>query len=456
MILPRILLFLALPVTIHALGFADGVKIGEVTDSSVVLWTRLTEKAKADNRNDTWDPKNPHWTVPGQRGRVHFRIWPAADPKAITNTPWHQVDASSDFCHQATIKDLAPATSYGFVAEATASKSTSSTVTFRGSFTTAPAPEIEAPLTFVVSTGQDFPRRDDKAKGHIIYQSMLALDPAFFVETGDTLYYDKPNPFAKDIATARYKWNRIYALPHLREFHRQIPSYWMHDDHDLLKDDCWPGQEYGDLTWKQGLKVWREQIPQSAKPYRHFRWGKDLEVWFPEGREYRSPNPTPDGPNKTILGKKQWAWLEQSMKASDATFKLYISATPVVGPDRRAKNDNHANRGFQHEGQRLRKFLAGIPGCFVICGDRHWQYYSIDPTTGLHEFCSGPSSNQHAGGFSNKLRTPYQEFLRVKGGFLSVSITPKSATITHHDVHGKPVHQTNIPTPAPATPPRNQ
>lgn len=67
------------------------------------------------------------------------------------------------------------------------------------------------------------------------------------MQTGDTLDYDKPEPFAKDVATARYKWIRMYALPNLRAFHRAVPTYWMHDD-DLLKDDCWPGQTYGELT----------------------------------------------------------------------------------------------------------------------------------------------------------------------------------------------------------------
>ena len=201
---------------------------------------------------------------------------------------------------------------------------------------------------------------------------MLALEPSFFVQAGDTLYYDRPKPFAKDVATARYKWNRFYALPYLRSFHSQVPSYWMHDDHDLLKDDCWPGQTYGDLTFERGLDLWREQIPQSARPYRTFRWGKHLQIWLPEGREYRSPNPTPDGPSKSILGEEQWQWLEASMRASNATHKLYVSATPVVGPDRKNKNDNHANDGFGQEGARLRAFLSSIPGATVINGDRHW------------------------------------------------------------------------------------
>ncbi|MGI9240712.1 MAG: alkaline phosphatase D family protein [Verrucomicrobiales bacterium] len=418
--------------------FANGVKIGEVTDSSAVLWTRLTESPQADNRVANWSEDDPHWRTPGAAGGVRFSYWPAGSPEKSVSTDWAEVDAGSDYCHQAKINDLAPAQEYVFKAE-------SKEAQLQGTFTTAPDPVSDASITFVVSTCQDFPRRDDKANGHIIYRSMLEHEPAFFVQTGDTLYYDKPDPYAKDIATARYKWNRLYALPNLRSFHTKVPSYWLHDDHDVLKNDCWPGQSYGDLTWDQGLAVWREQIPQSEKPYRTFRWGSNLQIWLPEGREFRSPNRMPDGPDKSILGKEQWRWLEQSMRASDAKFKLFISATPVVGPDRKGKKDNHANRVFSYEGERLRSFLNSIPGCFVINGDRHWQYHSIDPVTGLNEFGSGPASDQHAGGFKKELQEEWQPFLRIKGGYLSVEVNSDTAIVRHHDVHGEVVNKTQIP-----------
>ena len=129
------------------------------------------------------------------------------------------------------------------------------------------------------------------------------------------------------------------------------------------------------------------------------------------------------------------------MTSSDATFKLFVSATPVVGPDRKKKNDNHANEGFAHEGRRLRKFLSGIPGCFVVNGDRHWQYHSVDPETGLMEFGSGPASDIHAGGWKKELQPEWQKFLRIKGGFLSVKVDAGKATFRHHDVDGKVVNE---------------
>lgn len=436
-------MLVALPSGAFATGFANGVKIGELSHDSVVIWTRLTRDAEAGHRVDNWDPAKPHWTVPGAAGELQISL---SQPESETPLARKsaEVDGASDFCHQARFDGLEAATEYVASILGTSGDEEAHA---RISFTTAPLPSADERITFTVSTCQDFPRRDDKSNGHRIYRSMLAENPDFFIQTGDTLYYDKPKPLAKDMATARYKWNRIYALPYLRDFHRKVPSYWMHDDHDVLKNDCWPGQTFGDLTWDQGLRIWAEQVPQSDKPYRTFRWGKHLQIWLSEGREFRSPNRMKDGPRKTILGKAQWRWLEETMEASGATFKLFISATPVVGPDRKRKNDNHANRSFATEGRRLRTFLSSIPGCFVINGDRHWQYHSIDPKSGLQEFGSGPASDQHAGGFEMALQEDWQPFLRIKGGYLSVSIDGGQATVVHHDVDGQPVHEAVISSP---------
>ncbi len=424
---------------VHAAGFANGIKIGEVTATSAVIWVRLTEREEADRRIDEWDGQEPkQWSVPGAEGMISLTL---SDGTGKVMARSSRTRAENDYCVQFHLAPLNPGTTYHLSLQGENGPEPDGVARLETAFRTSPASEMAVPVTFVASTCQDFPRRDDLKNGHKIYKSMLALRPDFFVQTGDTIYYDKPKPFARDLATARYKWNRFYAMPNPREFHRTVPSYWLHDDHDLLKNDCWPGQSYGDLTWEQGLMVWREQIPQSEKPYRTFRWGRDLQVWFPEGREFRSPNNTPDGPGKTIFGKEQWDWIEKTMRKSDATFKLFVSATPVVGPDRRNKNDNHANKGFSHEGGRLRKFLSSIPGCFVINGDRHWQYHSVDPETGLQEFGSGPASDRHAGGWKQELKPDWQKFLRIKGGFLSVRIEGTKATFRHHDVNGETVNE---------------
>ena len=119
-------------------------------------------------------------------------------------------------------------------------------------------------------------------------------------------------------------------------------------------------------------------------------------------------------------------WLKKSMKASDAAFRLLVSPTPIVGPDRSNKRDNHANAAFKKEGDAVREFLASLGNCFVICGDRHWQYMSADTATGLQEFSCGPTTQEHAGGFSEDDRSEMHRFLKIQGGFLGVTVDRNS------------------------------
>jgi alkaline phosphatase/alkaline phosphatase D len=156
-----------------------------------------------------------------------------------------------------------------------------------------------------------------------------------------------------------------------------------------------------------------------------------------EGRDYRSPNmAAPEG--KTMWGAEQVAWLKRTLLESDATFKILISPTPMVGPDDinriefmgnarggrgrgagagtapvrdtpvpdaarnvdELKRDNMTNPGgFKGERDEFFAWLHQnrILGnnFYIICGDRHWQYYSIHPT-GIEEFSTGAIVNENA------------------------------------------------------------
>ena len=305
------------------------------------------------------------------------------------------------------------------------------------------------PVKFAVVTCGDYPRRDDPANGHRIYDTMNRMDLDFMVHTGDVEYYDKPDPWATSAELARLKWNRLFALPFQRTFHNRTPVYYTYDDHDILKNDCWPGQTYGALTWNEGVSIFSEQTPSSPLPYRTFRHGKDVQIWVVEGRQYRSPNSDPDGPAKTIMGADQKAWLMRTIAASDATFKILFSPTPIVGPDRGNKNDNHANAGFKHEGDELRRFLGAQRNLVVACGDRHWQYFSTDPTTGTREYGCGPSSDVHAGGYQPQPGDEaVQKFFRLQGGFLTFATEAGSGgpllIARHHAVDGLIMHETAL------------
>jgi len=170
-----------------------------------------------------------------------------------------------------------------------------------------------------------------------------------------------------------------------------------------------------------------------------------------EGRDFRSPNNTPDGPEKTILGEKQKRWLMDSIESSDATFRIIFSPTPILGPDRLNKNDNHANRKYSHEGNQIREFLAKQTNVFVMCGDRHWQYATKMKDSDLWEFGCGPGSEEHQLGWKKNDKREEHEFLRVAGGFLSGEISSDGDTsklqVRHHSVDGKMVNEIEFTVP---------
>ncbi len=216
-------------------------------------------------------------------------------------------------------------------------------------------------------------------------------------------------------------------------------------------NDSWPTMEthfMGDFTFEDGLEVFRQQVPMGEKTYRTIRWGKDLQVWLVEGRDFRDANPTEDGPWKSIWGVEQMAWFMETVKSSDATFKVLISPTPVVGPDRSNKEDNHANEGFAYEGNLLREFIASQKNMVVACGDRHWQYVSVDATHGVKEYSSGPVSDKHAGGWSNDQVRPEHKYLNVIGGFLAITVDREDGNpcliARHYGVDGKILNEDRV------------
>jgi alkaline phosphatase D len=489
----------------------NGIKIGEVTANSAVIWTRLTtapdanwngipflppsidgnraglkratevarqsgmsaasakaEQAaaqpglvvsqadlreivlKADWRSQIAPGRtlaDMHGALPGAAGSLRVVLTPSSGGTPI-ELPWAAVEPQRDHTRQFTVASLQPGTAYRVRVESKDEKGMAGEAV-EGAFRTALAATSAAPVKFAVVTCGDYPRRDDPVNGHRIYDTMSRLSLDFMVHTGDVEYYDKPDPWATSAELARFKWNRLFALPFQRRFHNVTPVYYTYDDHDILKNDAWPGQTYGALTWEEGVSIFAEQTPRSPLPYRTFRHGKDVQIWVVEGRQYRSANTNPDGPAKTILGAEQKAWLFRTITASDATFKILLSPTPIVGPDRGRKNDNHANTGFKHEGDELRRFLGGQRNLVVACGDRHWQYFSTDPVTGTREYGCGPSSDVHAGGYQPQPGDEaVQKFFRLQGGFLT--FTTEAGTrgpvliARHHAVDGVIVHETAL------------
>lgn len=449
--------------------FGNGIKIGETTANSTIVWLRLTEKPEPHWDGLKWlgveDRKfdvgalgekqfpegatleEMEGSLSGAPGQVQLSWWPEGQPEAKAQKKWLEVQPERDFTLQVKIEALEPNQRYELELKSRSADDQPG-ATISASFKTAPGADESAPLRFTVSTCQSWKTRDKGTAGLQIYDHMLALEPAFFLHLGDIVYYDKASAGgdvdARTPELARFHWNRWYGCSDVIKFHRQVPSFFIKDDHDTVTNDSVPGDRVGDLTWDKGLSIFREQAPMSEQTYRTRRWSEHLQFWVVEGRDFRSPNEMPDSPEKSIWGAEQKAWFKETVLASDAPFKILFSPTPVVGPDREKKRDNHSNRNWSYEGDEIRKFLAEN-NVIVICGDRHWQYHSIDDKTAVHEFSAGATSEAHAGGFKMSLQTDEHQYLAIIGGFLSGEVAGDELTMRHHEVDGSVAYEYRFP-----------
>lgn len=453
-------------VCLAEVGHLQGEMAGEVSTNSVILQSRLTA-LKVDDDGD----------VPGADGVAFFEISNNQLFKEARRTDWLTATADNDFVVKAKIAKLRPATKYFYRLVFGPNKSN---VQFGRmcSFQTHLQPRSIGRHNFVVVTGMNYhnfhfglgKRKPyagrDKALGYPALASILKTKPDFFVGTGDNIYYDAPRPTsARDARSMRKKWHEQFVQPRYVDLFAQVPTYWEKDDHDYRYDDC-DNTSDRKPSVELGLRIFREQVPitdpkdPNAVTYRTFRCGKLLQIWFPENRDYRSPNLSPDGPEKTIWGAKQRKWLQSTLADSTATFKIIVSPTPMIGPDDLRKKDNHTDiGGFRHERDSFFQWAIDNgfldKGLYFACGDRHWQYHSIHPT-GFEEFSSGALVDANArlgvkpgekrGTDPNaKIKQPYTS-RTPSGGFLNVVINADkermNATLDFQffDENGKLLH----------------
>ena len=448
----------------------QGEIAGEVTTTSVILQSRLTVGSELVEGD-----------LAGAEGTARFEVATTSGFADAFETAWLAATPDYDFIVKTTVDGLSPGTRYYYRLIYGPDQDLVRTGPTR-TFETLDGQEVASEVSFVVVTGmrynafQNAYEGPDKQLGYPALETILDLRPDFFVATGDNVYYDVPfQAAAKTPAELRKKWHEQFVQPRYADLFAEVPTYWEKDDHDSRYNDS---DNTGDdePSPELGSAIFLEQVPVAdpAAPnpltYRTHRINQDLQIWLTEGRDYRSPNMMPNDALKTLWGAEQLAWLRRTLRESDATFKILISPTPMIGPDdaeqagRPAeghdalKRDNHADpAGFQHERDQFFDWLTNNgflvhQNFYIICGDRHWQYHSIHPT-GFEEFSTGalvdgnsrlgrspgdPESTDPEG----LIEQPYTQ-TEPSGGFLHVTISPgerPTATMRFHDERGVLLH----------------
>ncbi|WP_408898284.1 alkaline phosphatase D family protein [Nocardioides sp. R1-1] len=408
----------------------SGVRSGEVTTSSAVLWSRGL-----------------------QPSRMMVRLHSDGRRRRLVRGPW--TDERADFTARVHLTDLAPGRPYDaelWFETPDGERSAPQSLTFA----TAP---VHAAAQSVVWSGDTCGQGwgIDRARGGLTtYRAMLDLRPDLFVHVGDTIYADEPmdetvhladgstwrNELTEDVMAVSETLDQLrgrhrYPLrdDNVRAFYAAVPTVAMWDDHETC-NNWWPGETIEDERYSErradvlairGRRAWQEYQPVPVRRlapadgdgfvgqrlYRRVPRGQHLDLFCLDMRSWRGPNPDTDPAvaaervQAGLLGRDQEEWLVRGLRASTATWKVVCADMPLSAPTNRVTDlDGYANKdggrpiGREPELARILSALRRhrVRNVVWITGDVHYtaahrytperaSFTDFDP---FWEFVSGP------------------------------------------------------------------
>ena len=373
------------------------VTVGEVTDTSAVVWVRGVSWGEVAVRYEPIGraPAAESGMSAGARGDI-------------------RVEPSRHLTGKLLLQPLEPATRYRYTATQNAAETS-------GEFVTAPAPTDPRPVRF--SWSGDLGSRGHCRKpgdGYAIFRALAKTPADFFLFVGDTIYADHVCGEAKHVAGydfvarrladfwAKHRYNR--EDPALQAYFRGTSVYAIWDDHEVRNNFSGSTEPLMEPARRAFVDYFPIRPPREepGRLYRQFRWGALLEVFILDTRQYRSPNTAPDGPGKTMLGPTQRRWLVDAVAGSSAAWKVVVSSVPLSVPTGGPAHDSWSNAGsrgvpeergtgFAMERDAILRALRqrGVKNLVVLAADVHHAElirHHPAPDWSFHEFIAGPLS----------------------------------------------------------------
>ncbi|UCH87460.1 MAG: alkaline phosphatase D family protein, partial [Dehalococcoidia bacterium] len=437
-------------------AFTHGVASGDVTDTGVILWTRVDAEAE-------------------------ITVEVALDDqfKQVGATGKLQAKAKDDFVVTLAIEDLDPDSTYFY-----RFLSPDGTASPTGTFVTAPAQDVTSDVVFAYSGDSA-----DYLQPFTLLTTVRQDAPDFFIYLGDTVIAD-PEVEGMSHATTLPQYRQLYKNnredEHLLELLAATSTYAIWDDHEVVND--FAGETVDPDMMAAGLQAFFEYMPIRRIPtdpnrlYRSFRWGKDVELFILDERQYRTAEafcydeegeteqfPTRIGdvaceealrdPSRTMLGTEQKEWFKQALLDSDAKFKFIINEVPMseflLLPYDRWE-------GYPAEREELLNFITdnGIENVIFLTTDLHGAVVNTLENGSL-EIITGPIARETIGeelenlevsielleGLLPGITDEFYELDTYNYGLVKVltSETPAKVVIEIKDGDGNLMHTVEIP-----------
>jgi alkaline phosphatase D len=209
-------------------------------------------------------------------------------------------------------------------------------------------------------------------------------------------YYRSPLREAATLPEYRAKYALYRSDPSLRQLHATFPMVATWDDHEVLNNYANDAED-GGLPLRRrfsrarrdaAYQAWFEAMPVYSRArsqiYRTQTYGRTMELILLDERQYRGNQPCGDAlafpcstwdRQRTILGRRQLAFLEGRLKASKAAWKV-VGGQSLIMPNR-VHDGQYARfdswQGYPQEREHLLNHIAGngIKDVVFVSGDIH-------------------------------------------------------------------------------------
>jgi alkaline phosphatase D len=201
--------------------------------------------------------------------------------------------------------------------------------------------------------------------------NMLTRDPDLFLEIGD-LHYQNINQASVTPYLAAY--DEVSARAALAAVLQKIPNSYMYDDHDLCGDGSYKGMvgvPYVQAAYR--ARVPHTTLPSTQGGVQHtFRVGRVRYIVL-DCRSLRDDNSIADGPNKSMLGAEQKAWLQGLLAAPDTPLTFIASSVGWIGVG--GGGADHWGAYSTERAQIGAWIAAAATKVVFLCGDAHMLAY---------------------------------------------------------------------------------
>ncbi len=250
-----------------------------------------------------------------------------------------------------------------------------------------------------------------------VFDRIRAAEPLLFIHTGDFHYADIDE---NDPAAIRRAYARSLRSPAQQALWLAAPVAYTWDDHDYGGNDA----DRTTASRDAARSVYREIVPHYPLPLdgpiaQAFTVGR-VRIILTDSRSERAPSSAPDGPDKSMLGDVQLAWLfDELLRARDtAALVLWVSSVPWISSS--AGGDDWG--AYAAERRQIADFILehGIRNLVMLSGDAHMLAADSGANNRFAAGGAGPGFPvYHAGALDRRGSVkggPYSEGARPGGG----------------------------------------